>query len=104
MPSMAHFYAYLAPPVISEEDVWRHFAELPNKIEGFVGDCAAYGLKRGEHFTLKPLSREEIEEIIEAEDHEYVARIPLCEVRFRNRRCFETFRASDLADQTDEQI
>jgi hypothetical protein len=104
MAKMADLYAYLAPLVISEEDVWHHFANLPNKIQMFVGDCAGYSLERGQHFTLKALSRDEVEEIIEAETHEYPARVPLCEIRFRSLKSFETFRASGLADETDGPI
>jgi hypothetical protein len=104
MPSMANFYAYLAPLMNSNEDVWGHFAELPDKIEKFADDSAGHGLKRGRHYCLKPLTRAEVEEIIEAEDHKYPARVPLCEIRFRNRKTFEAFRASGLADETDEPI
>ncbi len=100
MPSMSNFYAYLAPVMGSDEDVRHHSVELPNKIEKFVIECAHVGLRRGQHFTIKPLQTDEITQAHPS----YPTRVCLCEIQFRNRKLFEVFRSSGLADETDEPI
>ncbi len=102
MPSMSNLYAYLAPLTNCDEDVRRHCLDLANEIEELVGGCEGHGLRRGLHFTLKPLTQTEVDEVIQ--DRTYPARVPLCEIRFRNRKCFEVFRASGLAEEIDEPI
>jgi len=99
---MSSLYAYLAPVMCSDENVRQHSDQLPNKIKGFVDDCVGNGLIRGLHYTLKPLTQAEIEEVTQA--HAYPARVPIAEIAFRNRKSFEVFRLSGLADELDEPI
>ncbi len=104
MPSMSSLYAYLAPVMCSYENVRQHTNELPNKIRSLVDDCVRNGLIRGLHYTLKPLSQAEIEETTQALGYAFPARVPMVEIAFRNRKSFEVFRSSGLADELDEPI
>jgi hypothetical protein len=51
---------------------------------------------------MKPLSETEISDILEAEHHTYPSRVPLCEINFRNSKCFEQFRSSGIAFEAEE--
>ena len=84
MPSMSYF-AYFAPFVSSDEEVWEYQNSVDEKIREFVKDTLTVGLRRGFHYSLTPLSDADISDIIGAEDHRYPSMVPIVEIGFRNK-------------------
>jgi hypothetical protein len=90
VPSMPdNSFAYLAPLVSSDTEVWAHRKSLCEIIKQMVGDYAEIGLKRGMHYSLKPLSQADLTDIIEAESHFYPSKVPLIEIRFLSSKYME---------------
>jgi hypothetical protein len=85
MPTMS-YYAYFAPLVSSEQEIWECRNSIHEKIKAFADACAEIGMTRGVHFSVTPLSEDDVRDIIEAEDHWYPSMIPIVEIKFRSKK------------------
>jgi len=102
MPKMSNkYFAYFAPFVNSDEEVWASTKRLTASIKTFQRQLEDIGLRRQIHYCLKRLSKAEILDIVDADGHAYPRMVPLCEIDFRNLKSFEVFRSSGLADEAD---
>jgi hypothetical protein len=105
MPSMSNrYFAYIAPVVESEADVRICLNSLSRSVAEFEDQCLHVGLTKRAHYSLKPLSHQEIRDILNDESHRFPRRFPICEINFRSRKCFELFRSSGIADEIAEPI
>ncbi len=91
---MSHF-AYFAPLVTTEEEVWTHRELISENIEEFTDDYADIGLKRGVHYCIVPLSVGDIFELI-ADNPKYPCKFPLVEIGFRSKRVLDMVRSSGV--------
>jgi hypothetical protein len=89
-------FAYFCPIVSNENDVWKYRKGIPADIAELELTYTSFGLKRGVHYTVKPLSTTEISDIIEAAGFIYGSLIPLIEICFRSRKHFDLARVKGL--------
>jgi len=104
MPSMSKYFCYFAPEVTSDEDVWKRRNNLAERIAAVQEQCAGIGLRRRTHYCVRLLSEAEISATLSAPDQTYPHRVVHFEINFRNRKSFEVFKLSGLADELDEPI
>ncbi len=97
---MSHF-AYFAPLVATEEEIWTHREIISEHIEAFTDDYAAIGLKRGVHYCIVPLSVGDILDLI-TDYPKYPCKFPLIEIGFRSKRVLDMVRSSGTAQDANE--
>jgi hypothetical protein len=85
MPTMS-YYAYFAPLVSSEQEIWECRNSIHEKIIAFADECVEIGMTRGTHFSLTPLSEDDVRDIIEAPDHRFPSMVPIAEIKFRSMK------------------
>jgi len=107
MPSMSHF-AYFAPLVASDDEVWLYWQSIHENIAEFADVYTDIGLRRGVHFSLTALPIADITELL-AGNHKYECRIPLVEIGFRSKKYLDLARSGGIVqdangDETESPI
>ncbi len=90
------FFAYFAPLLSSDQEIWEYRKSIQKKITAFADECAEIGMTRGVHFSLMPLSEDDVRDIIEAEDHRYPSMIPIVEIKFRSKKHLDRVTSSGI--------
>jgi hypothetical protein len=98
MPSMSNSsVAYFAPLVFSDEEVWENRKRLDIDIAELESACADVGLKRGLHYSMLPLSKPDLSEILR-QIETLPQRIPMIEIKFRSKKYLQLATSSGIAN------
>jgi hypothetical protein len=93
MPSMSgRHYAFICSMIESVDDFQKQFMTLSSEIRNLEVSWAEAGLVRGLHYTMTPITRTEFEAICNNRDLRFPCRMPLCDIRFRNRQAFQAIK------------